>query len=157
MGENQNKKYEEFYNNYLEEQRNTHVKNQRKIRVGLKVNIFLPLVFLLISFLTNGSKLIFLILWIVSLFGIAFYLMYVEYTDYKLQEQLKEFVDNDTLEPDNLIGERVDRAEAIINTKMDALDEMIEGKKEENRQKLEAGKQKVKEKIVQIKGDNEDA
>ena len=149
--------YKKAFEKYVDYQQDLHIKNQKRIQVGLKVNILLPLVFLLLCFLTQGSKLVFLLLWIGSLFGIAFYLMYVEYTDYKLQEQLKEFVDNDTLEPDNLIGERVDRAEAIINTKMDALDEMIEGKKEENRQKLEAGKQKVKEKIVQIKGDNEDA
>jgi hypothetical protein len=149
--------YKKAFEKYVDYQQDLHIKNQKRIQVGLKVNILLPLVFLFLCFLTQGSKLVFLLLWIGSLFGIAFYLMYVEYTDYKLQEQLKEFVDNDTLEPDNLIGERVDRAEAIINTKMDALDEMIEGKKEENRQKLEAGKQKVKEKIVQIKGDNEDA
>lgn len=149
--------YKKAFEKYVDYQQDLHIKNQKRIQVGLKVNILLPLVFLLLCFLTQGSKLVFLLLWIGSLFGISFYLMYVEYTDYKLQEQLKEFVDNDTLEPDNLIGERVDRAEAIINTKMDALDEMIEGKKEENRQKLEAGKQKVKEKIVQIKGDNEDA
>ena len=149
--------YKKAFEKYVDYQQDLHIKNQKRIQVGLKVNILVPLVFLLLCFLTQGSKLVFLLLWIGSLFGISFYLMYVEYTDYKLQEQLKEFVDNDTLEPDNLIGERVDRAEAIINTKMDALDEMIEGKKEENRQKLEAGKQKVKEKIVQIKGDNEDA
>ena len=149
--------YKKAFEKYVDYQQELHIKNQKRIQVGLKVNILVPLVFLLLCFLTQGSKLVFLLLWIGSLFGISFYLMYVEYTDYKLQEQLKEFVDNDTLEPDNLIGERVDRAEAIINTKMDALDEMIEGKKEENRQKLEAGKQKVKEKIVQIKGDNEDA
>ena len=149
--------YKKAFEKYVDYQQDLHIKNQKRIQVGLKINILVPLVFLLLCFLTQGSKLVFLLLWIGSLFGISFYLMYVEYTDYKLQEQLKEFVDNDTLEPDNLIGERVDRAEAIINTKMDALDEMIEGKKEENRQKLEAGKQKVKEKIVQIKGDNEDA
>lgn len=149
--------YKKAFEKYVDYQQDLHIKNQKRIQVGLKVNILVPLVFLLLCFLTQGSKLVFLLLWIGSLFGISFYLMYVEYTDYKLQEQLKELVDNDTLEPDNLIGERVDRAEAIINTKMDALDEMIEGKKEENRQKLEAGKQKVKEKIVQIKGDNEDA
>lgn len=149
--------YKKAFEKYVDYQQDLHIKNQKRIQVGLKVNILVPLVFLLLCFLTQGSKLVFLLLWIGSLFGISFYLMYVEYTDYKLQEQLKEFVDNDTLEPDNLIGERVDRAEAIINTKMDALDEMIEGKKEENRQKLEAGKQKAKEKIVQIKGDNEDA
>ena len=81
------------YEKFLELQQETHLKNQKKIRVGLKVNILLPLVFLAISFISNRSKLVFLVLWIASLFGIAFYLLYVEYMDFKLQEQLKQSLD----------------------------------------------------------------
>lgn len=117
MAENNNEKYEEFYKNYLQEQRHTHGQNQKKIRVGLKVNIFLPLVFLFLSFLTHSSKLIFLILWIVSLFGIAFYLMYVEFTDHKMQKRLQE-IESMEEGTDALIGESLaeagERASAII-------------------------------------------
>ncbi len=143
MGENQNKKYEEFYNNYLEEQRNTHVKNQRKIRVGLKVNIFLPLVFLLISFLTNGSKLIFLILWIVSLFGIAFYLMYVEYTDHLMQKRLHEIEAADAEEA-ALIGEALaeagERAGARITERAETVESKIKERIPEKIEQLQAPK-----------------
>lgn len=149
--------YKKAFEKYVDYQQDLHIKNQKRIQVGLKVNILLPLVFLFLCFLTQGSKLVFLLLWIGSLFGIAFYLMYVEYTDYKLQEQLKEFVDNDTLEPDNLIGERVDRAEAIVTNKIDRIDEMLEVKKEENKQKIETTKQKVIEKIASRKEDDENA
>ena len=72
------KEKEIVYEKFLELQQQVHLKNQKKIRVGLKVNILLPLVFLIISFVSNRSKLVFLVLWIVSLFGIAAYLMYVE-------------------------------------------------------------------------------
>jgi len=159
--------YKKAFEKYVDFQQDLHKKNQKRIRVGLKVNILLPLVFLLLSFLTKGSKLVFLLLWVGSLFGIAFYLMYVEYTDYKLQEQLKDYLENETLETDILIGENVDRAEAIVSTTIDKIDERIEEKKEVNKQRieakkeegkqmLEAGKQKVKDKIGKLK-EGEDA
>ena len=85
------KKYQEIYEKYRKYEQDAHERNQKRIRVGLKVNIFLPMIFLIVSFITESSKLIFLILWIVSLFGIAFYLMYIEFTDYKMQERILEF------------------------------------------------------------------
>jgi hypothetical protein len=54
-------------------------------------------------FLTNSSKIIFLVLWIVSLFLIAVYLIYVEYADYKIQEQLNIIEGNEGKTPDSLI------------------------------------------------------
>ena len=149
--------YKKAFEKYVDYQQDLHMKNQKRIRIGLKVNILLPLVFLLLCFLTQGSKLVFLLLWIGSLFGISAYLMYVEFTDYKLQEQLKDFFENDTLETDNLIGESVDRAEAIVNNKIDKIDELLEEKKEEKKQKIEDTKQKVKEKLSARKEDDEDA
>jgi hypothetical protein len=87
----QTRDLEKFYDKIRVYQNDLHRKNQKKIRVGLKINIFLPLVFLIISFITQSSKLVFLVLWIVSLFGIAFYLLYVEFTDVKLQQKMNEF------------------------------------------------------------------
>ncbi|MCR4999560.1 MAG: YhgE/Pip domain-containing protein [Lachnospiraceae bacterium] len=138
-----NKKYEEFYKNYLDEQHNTHQKNQQKIRVGLKVNIFLPLIFLLISFLTQGSKLIFLILWIVSLFGIAFYLMYVEYTDHLMQKRLQEIETADASEQ-ALIGEALaeagDRAGARITERAENVEARMRERLPEKIESLKAPK-----------------
>lgn len=148
--------YKKAFEKYVDYQQDLHVKNQKRIQTGLKVNILLPLVFLILCFLTQGSKLVFLLLWIGSLFGISAYLMYVEFMDYKLQEQLKDYLGNDSLETDNLIGENVDRAEAIVNSKIDAIDEKIEVKKEAGKQKIEAGKQKMIEKIEQRR-ENKDA
>jgi len=105
----QTRDLEKFYDNIRVYQNDLHRKNQKKIRVGLKINIFLPLVFLIISFITQSSKLVFLVLWIVSLFGIAFYLLYVEFTDVKLQKKMNEFgIDNDD-EIQSLIGNQVER------------------------------------------------
>ena len=43
----------------------------------------------------DSSKIIFLVLWIVSLFAIAVYLIGVEYVDYKLQEKMNEISGSD--------------------------------------------------------------
>ena len=97
-----------MYDKFLELQQQEHLKNQKKIRVGLKINILLPLIFLAICFISDRSKLVFLLLWIISLFGIAFYLLYVEYMDFKLQEQLKELgIMEEEAEAQALIGEEV--------------------------------------------------
>ena len=110
------KEKEIVYEKFLELQQQVHLKNQKKIRVGLKVNILLPLVFLIISFVSDRSKLVFLVLWIVSLFGIAFHLLYVEYMDFKLQEQLMELgIMEKEAEAQALIGNEVVQGMADIN------------------------------------------
>ncbi len=135
--------YKNAYEKYVEMQTQVHAANQKRIRVGLKVNIFLPLIFLFLSFVTQGSKLVFLILWIVSLFGIAAYLVYVEYMDYKLQEQLNDFNgEKEEIRP-ALIGANVEAAEEEITHRIDKIDDMIE-----------EGRQKVVEKIESIMEDD---
>ena len=110
------KEKEIVYEKFLELQQQVHLKNQKKIKVGLKVNILLPLVFLVISFISDRSKLVFLVLWIVSLFGIAFYLLYIEYMDFKLQEQLQELgIMEKEAEAQALIGNEVVQGMADIN------------------------------------------
>lgn len=117
------KEKEIVYEKFMDLQQQVHQRNQKKIKVGLKVNILLPLVFLVISFITDRSKLVFLVLWIVSLFGIAFYLLYVEYMDFELQEQLKELgIMEKEAEAQVLIGEEVIQSIDEINN---ARNEMV--------------------------------
>ncbi len=117
------KEKEIVYEKFMDLQQQVHQRNQKKIKVGLKVNILLPLVFLVISFITDRSKLVFLVLWIASLFGIAFYLLYVEYMDFELQEQLKELgIMEKEAEAQVLIGEEVIQSIDEINN---AKNEMV--------------------------------
>lgn len=104
------KDYEKIYRQVKEYEARMHEKNQRKIRMGFKVNIILPLIFLFLCFIIPGTKFLFLMLWIISLFGIAFYLLYVEYTDYKALNKMKEFgvIDEDI--DRNLMGDEIDQA-----------------------------------------------
>lgn len=151
--ENKNEiKYEELYDRFMDYQTKVHEANQKRIRLGLKVNIFFPLIFLTLCFLTDGSKLIFLILWIVSLFGIAFYLMYVEYSDDKLQRQMKAFGLGGNMEDESsLISFGVENTETKALKHMENVDRSIEEKKQEVQNALIETKESVAEKFEERK------
>lgn len=144
-------KYKKMYEKFVDYEQNLHRENQKKIRIGLKVNIILPLFFLILSFVISEGKLVFLILWIISLFGIAFYLVYVEYSDYKMMEQMKEFgVDMDEIREDrSLIGEGVQQAESSITEKLDYVDERLIEEKQRIGEELVERKEQLKETVIQ--------
>ncbi len=70
------------------------------------------MIFLFLLFWTESNKVVFLILWIVSLFLLAAYLILVEYMDYNLQEKLSEINDEGT-RVDSLIGLEIDNVPEI--------------------------------------------
>lgn len=120
--------YKEVYNKFIDYQQSVHLANQKRIQVGLKVNILLPLVFLVLSFAVSSAKLVFLILWIISLFGIAGYLIYVEYSDYKMMQKLEEFgvaVEADETDR-SLLGDSAQQVENIAKE----IEERVEHHKE---------------------------
>ena len=84
------KKYSQLYQALLQEGLQFHNGNQRRIRKGMLSLLLVPLVFLVLLFLSEGSRVIFLLLWIVSMFGIAAYLIAVEYIDYEMQNKVKK-------------------------------------------------------------------
>ncbi len=150
-------KYKEMYDKFINYEQNLHQQNQKRIRVGLKINIILPLFFLILSFAISEGKLVFLLLWIISLFGIATYLIYVEYSDYKMLEQLKELgVDEDALRDGvNLIGEGVQQAESNITEKLDYAGDLIDAEKQKIEAEIAERKEQLKEAVIQkISGDN---
>ena len=148
------KDYEKIYENFMAYEAHLHRKNQRKIKVGFKVNILLPLVFLFLCFIMPGTKFLFLMLWIVSLFGIAAYLVYVEYSDYKMLNKMKEFgvVDEDI--DRNLVGDEIDQT---LHETKDSIEEKISTEKakierefEKLNNKREQKESKTREKISQL-------
>ena len=111
--------YEESYRRIMEYQSQEHLRNQKKIRWGIRCVILIPLIFLMLMFSMDSSKVVFLVLWIVSLFTISGYLIYVEYMDYTLQERLtelgiKEDGKIDTLLPNSSIDSRLAEMERKI-------------------------------------------
>lgn len=137
--------YKAFYQSYMKELKERHESNIHRIRIGLRMNVFLPLVFLFISFVIGGSRFLFLVLWIVSLFGIASYLIFVEYSDFSLQEKLMELEGKEEGEPKPLI--RVDDREAQI----ESLKGKISGVKKATRQTLGKKSRKTLSKIAGVK------
>lgn len=79
----------------LEFRDNAHADNVRKIKAGIKCIFTVPACFLILLFFTGSSKIIFLVLWIASLFIIAAYLIHVEYSDYKIQEMVNSLQDSE--------------------------------------------------------------
>ena len=56
--------------------------------------LIIPIIFLILLFVVNSSKVIFLVMWIASLFIISGYLIAIEYKDYNMTENLKGIIDN---------------------------------------------------------------
>lgn len=100
---NEEKKFQEMYEKLMDYESSLHEINQKRIKIGLRCIYIIPLIFLVLLFITDSSKIIFLVLWIASLFGIAIYLIGVEYVDYKLQEKMNEIGGKNDIEPESLI------------------------------------------------------
>ena len=131
------KDYEKFYYEYISELRDKHEANVSRIRLGIRINLILPLAFLILSFTIGGSRFIFLILWIVSLFGIAAYLIFVEYTDFELQQKLIDLEDREDGEPESLIEGKYlephleslqEKVGYIAEAKNRKMEQLVEGK-----------------------------
>lgn len=108
--------YEELYGKLVAYEEEIHRKNQKRIKIGLKCLFIIPPVFLVLLFLTGSSKTVFLILWIVSLFILAGYLIFIEYIDDKLQQKMNEISNGERNEREALIGENVEQMEKKLRT-----------------------------------------
>lgn len=71
-----------------------HKRNKDRIKYGIIAMLIIPIIFLILLFVVNSSKVIFLAMWIASLFIISGYLIAIEYKDYNMTENLKGIIDN---------------------------------------------------------------
>lgn len=71
-----------------------HKRNKDRIKYGIIAMLIIPIIFLILLFVVNSSKVIFLVMWIASLFIISGYLIAIEYKDYNMSENLKGIIDN---------------------------------------------------------------
>ena len=111
--ENQDK-YEKLYHELIQQQQEIHCQNQKHIKNGIKYIIFIPLVFLALAFFSENGKVIFLTLWIVSMFLLSAYLIYIEYLDFQIQERIAKISENELSEAQSLIGGRLDEFEENV-------------------------------------------
>lgn len=82
------REYEELYDRLLREVSTLH-RNNRRIRIGMKMLVAVTVGLMLLMFLSQGNKIFSLMLWIFSMFAVAAYLIAVEYADYELQKKLE--------------------------------------------------------------------
>lgn len=125
-------KYEQMFEKLVDYEQKIHEKNQKRIKIGMKCILFIPLTFLVLLFATNSNKVVFLILWIVSLFALAVYLILVEYMDYNLQEKLNELRDEEG-EVEALIGQELKTVEGNLKNMMQKLDDTLHSEAETDR------------------------
>lgn len=82
--------YQKLYDRLLEEVGALHRANQYRIRSGLRALLAVTVGLMLLMFLADGNKVFTLMLWILSMFAVAAYLIAVEYMDYELQKKLRD-------------------------------------------------------------------
>ena len=96
-----------IFNKMLEYYTESHRMNKKRIRVGMICMIVIPLIFLMLMFTMNSSKIVYLVFWIISLFALCTYLIAVEYMDYNLQEHMKELGVTSHKKKEAIIGPKV--------------------------------------------------
>ena len=120
----EDKKLREMYDKLVGYEKTIHEQNQKRIKIGLRCIYIIPLFFLvLLMIVPDSSKIIFLVLWIVSLFAIAVYLIGVEYVDYKLQEKMNEIsgCDAQSVSPVVQIEDRVQEIAERVEQRFDTM------------------------------------
>lgn len=127
------KEFKEMYDRLMNYEQKLHEKNQKKIKIGIRVALIVPLIFLALLFISGSSKIVFLVLWIASLFGISIYLIAVEYSDYQLQVKIAEISGQEEKEVDSLvpIDELEEKVHERVQERVQGVREQIESVKEQ--------------------------
>lgn len=105
-----------------------HKRNVRKTRAALKSFLIIPTIFLILVFMTNSSKTVFLVLWIISMFAIAAVLIVTEYQDYTLRKMMSSA--GGTEEQEALPEEAAEAAEEAVEAEESAINEVAEASEE---------------------------
>lgn len=106
-------KLENLYEMVMDFEKKSHEKNQKRIKIGLRCLYIIPAIFLFLLMVMKSSKIIFLALWIISLFILAVYLIVVEYMDYNLQNHINKLEGKKNGKVDSLI--EMDRFEKNVD------------------------------------------
>lgn len=117
-----NQNNSDIYGELVDFQDRLHAQNLKRIHIGLLCVLIIPMIFLSLMFITDSNKVIWLILWIVSLFAISSYLIVVEYGDYNLQHRINSITGSDA-EPVPLLESGInDMNGKIASVKAEARD-----------------------------------
>lgn len=117
-----NESYHELYDRLVSEVTALHQANRRRISKGLMGMIIVLFLYLILLFVTQGEKVIILLLWIITMFALAAYLIAVEYLNHELKKKLQSITQTEhDFFPDSLeIVDAVDAIKAEIAEKIEA-------------------------------------
>ena len=86
---------ETFYRHFVPYIEEAHQRNERSLKAGVWLLVLLPAILAVVRELTDASRIVFLIFWIIGMFGVATALIFTAYADHDLKktlEELKELV-----------------------------------------------------------------
>ena len=107
------REYEEMYDRLLGEVSTLHENNRRRIRNGMRTLAAVTVGLMLLMFLAEGNKVFTLMLWILSMFAVAAYLIAVEYADYELQKKLEYLTQMEQESMGRLLEEKLEETELL--------------------------------------------
>lgn len=81
--------YHQMYSRLVDEVTSIYQANQKRIHKGLWGMIIVLVLYLTLLFVTQGSKVIILLLWIMTMFALAAYLITIEYLNDELKKKLE--------------------------------------------------------------------
>lgn len=118
-----NNSYHELYDRLVREVTSLHQANRRRISRGLLGMIIVLFLYLILLFVTQGEKVIILLLWIITMFALAAYLIAVEYLNYELKKKLQAITQTEhDFFPDSLeIVDAVDAIKAELAVKVEGI------------------------------------
>lgn len=82
-------RYHQMFDRLVSEVTAIHQANQQRIHKGLWGMVIVLVLYLTLLFVTQGSKIIILLLWIMTMFALAAYLIAVEYLNHELKKKLE--------------------------------------------------------------------
>ena len=82
-------RYHQMFDRLVSEVTAIHQANQQRIHKGLWGMVIVLVLYLTLLFVTQGSKVIILLLWIMTMFALAAYLIAVEYLNHELKKKLE--------------------------------------------------------------------
>ncbi len=97
-------RYEKLYARLLTQTELLHQSNKRRIRRGLWGLLVLPTVLAVLLWLTDSSRIVFLLVWVLGMFLLSAYLITVEYLDHKVIRAMQG-VSSEELGFDELVPE----------------------------------------------------
>ena len=82
-------RYHQMFDRLVSEVTAIHQANQQRIHKGLWGMVIVLVLYLTLLFVTQGSKVIILLLWIMTMFALAAYLIAVEFLNHELKKKLE--------------------------------------------------------------------